>query len=901
FGVPLAAINMSVGGKKSHSQPCDEDARAKIIQNLDSVGIATIISAGNNGYADGISAPACISKAISVGATDKTGQLWPQSNRAGILDLLAPGVGIESALPGDLTAAKDGTSMAAPHVAGAWAIMKAHNPKASVAEILGKLKNTGQDVGGMPRIQIDAALPQVQAAQGLNDGLVAYYTFDGNANDASGNGNHGTEQGGFSYVTGKIGQAAQFDGIDDYVDIPKKNTLNPAQITISTWIKISDVSQVTAPHNHHTVFYMPRQYLLAIFGSSYPNNIWSNGIQANELSFAFNPHWYWYSTEYFPEQNQFEHVVLTFDEKMVGTLYINGQYVYEVGYSSPISSNADCLMIGARTCSVAQAFFNGLIDDFRIYNRVISESEIKQLYGLASEATLTLTKTGKGEITSTDNSINCGESCEADYEVDSTVTLTATPATGYSFTGWRGDCSGASASITVTMDVAKSCEASFEKEVVFASGCDVIPDGLVACYPFNGNANDASGNGNHGTVHGATLIEDRFGNVDSAYKFSQNNGITIPNNASQQIATNQISISAWITLNKDIPKTQWRIVNKQEANSISWGLELFGNGYYGGAQGNNITFHNSDRNRWIGCVALEVNLVPMVTYHVAAISENNVAKIYLDGKLIKTCTNMLGIPSSINSYIVIGFHSQFSGYFFNGKIDDVAIYNRALSESEIQTLYGSEKATLTLTKTGEGEITSIGNTINCGETCQADYEVESTVTLTATPASGSTFTGWSGDCSGTFASTTVTMDAAKSCTAHFDKSSGQKTITINKTGKGRATVKIEVKAEDRTHLCKTDCSEMTRPIFTANEILLTATTAKGFIFNQWAGECSGTDNRITVPMTASKTCTADFDLDPNAEMYPLTVNNKEGSQGRLVAKGGIDCGEKCTAYYPGGQ
>ncbi len=897
FGVPLAAINMSVGGKKSHSQPCDDDPRTKIIQNLESVGIATIISAGNNGYADGISAPACISKAISVGATDKTGQLWPQSNRADFLDLLAPGVGIESALPGDLTAAKEGTSMAAPHVAGAWAIMKAHNPKASVAEVLAMLKETGQDVEGMPRIQVDAALPQIQPAQALNDGLVAYYPFDGDANDASGYGNHGIVHG----VTltedrfGNVDSAYSFDGNNGYIEVADNDLLDiTAEISFSGWIYVngstSDHQAILSKwYNNNS---RSETYLLELQPNGSRLQMPLHGISTGNYSNA--------SSTTSINFNTWTHVAATYNSSEI-KLYLNGIETGSLITTGTMPITYAPLFIGAHDSSSDRNPFYGKLDELRIYNRALTESEIKQLYELdPDDVTLTLTKTGEGKITTTDNTINCGETCEADYEVESTVTLTATPATGSSFTGWSGDCSGASASITVTMDVAKSCEASFEKEVVFASGCDVIPDGLVACYPFNGNANDASGNGNHGTVHGATLIEDRFGNVDSAYKFSQNNGITIPNNASQQIATNQISISAWITLNKDIPKTQWRIVNKQEANSISWGLELFGNGYYGGAQGNNITFHNSDRNRWIGCVALEVNLVPMVTYHVAAISENNVAKIYLDGKLIKTCTNMLGIPSSINSYIVIGFHSQSPVFFFNGKIDDVAIYNRALSESEIQTLYGSEKATLTLTKTGEGEITSTDNTINCGETCEADYEVDSSVTLTATPATGYSFTSWSGDCSGTSATTTVTMDTAKNCAAHFDKSSGQKTITINKTGKGRATVKIDISAEDRMHLCKTDCSEMTQPIFTANEIVLTATPAKGFILKQWAGDCSGTDNQITVPMTASKTCTAHFDLDPNLEMYALTVN-KVGSQGRLVAKGGIDCGENCTAYYPGGQ
>jgi len=220
------------------------------------------------------------------------------------------------------------------------------------------------------------------------------------------------------------------------------------------------------------------------------------------------------------------------------------------------------------------------------------------------------------------------------------------------------------------------------------ASCSCPTQGIVACYPFNGNAQDESGNGNHGTVNGATLTADRFGNSNSAYKFDRiNNDIIIPDKPSQQISTNQISISAWITLGKDIPNTQWRVVNKQDSvdRGIAWGLELFGNGY-GGGQGNNLTFHNTDGSASVNCVASEVSLIPSITYHVAATAENNVAKIYMDGKLIKTCQNMLGIPPTINSDIVIGSTITGAAYF-NGIIDDVRICNRALSDAEIQQLY----------------------------------------------------------------------------------------------------------------------------------------------------------------------------------------------------------------------
>lgn len=73
-----------------------------------------------------------------------------------------------------------------------------------------------------------------------------------------------------------------------------------------------------------------------------------------------------------------------------------------------------------------------------------------------------------------------------------------------------------------------------------------LNDGLVAYYPFNGNANDESGNGHYGTVHGATLTEDRFGNADSAFYFDGNDYIEI--SSGEIVPQNTITISAWIKI-----------------------------------------------------------------------------------------------------------------------------------------------------------------------------------------------------------------------------------------------------------------------------------------------------------------------------------------------------------------
>jgi len=75
--------------------------------------------------------------------------------------------------------------------------------------------------------------------------------------------------------------------------------------------------------------------------------------------------------------------------------------------------------------------------------------------------------------------------------------------------------------------------------------CDVVKDGLVACYPFNGNANDASGNGNNGTVNSATLTTDRFGYTDSAYQFNgKDSFILVPDATILNPATQTISV--WV-------------------------------------------------------------------------------------------------------------------------------------------------------------------------------------------------------------------------------------------------------------------------------------------------------------------------------------------------------------------
>ena len=171
----IASVNMSLGGGRFDSV-CDNEPQRLAIDLLRSEGIATVVAAGNNGFPNAISSPACISNAISVGATSKTDGVATFSNRSANLDLFAPGVSIRSSVPGNGFSVFNGTSMAAPHVAGAFAVLRSKQSDASVESLLGVLKNNAplivDNVSGLsrPRINLQQALAALDGT--ISEGIM---------------------------------------------------------------------------------------------------------------------------------------------------------------------------------------------------------------------------------------------------------------------------------------------------------------------------------------------------------------------------------------------------------------------------------------------------------------------------------------------------------------------------------------------------------------------------------------------------------------------------------------------------------------------------------------------------------------------------------------------------------
>ncbi|SDQ39737.1 Serine protease, subtilisin family [Thermostaphylospora chromogena] len=160
----IAAVNLSVGGGLS-DVPCDAleegDGLKPSIDALLARGVPTVVAAGNEAF-QGADFPGCISTAVTVGATDDTDAIAWFSNRGPLLDFFAPGVEVDSAVPGGTYAGYSGTSMATPHVAGALALLREKMPDAPVDTLLQRLRESGRPIvyGDVttPRIDVNAAL-----------------------------------------------------------------------------------------------------------------------------------------------------------------------------------------------------------------------------------------------------------------------------------------------------------------------------------------------------------------------------------------------------------------------------------------------------------------------------------------------------------------------------------------------------------------------------------------------------------------------------------------------------------------------------------------------------------------------------------------------------------------------
>ena len=213
-------------------------------------------------------------------------------------------------------------------------------------------------------------------------------------------------------------------------------------------------------------------------------------------------------------------------------------------------------------------------------------------------------------------------------------------------------------------------------------------NGLVGWWPFNGNANDESGNGNNGTVNGATLSSDRNGNVNESYFFNGSSYISVPSNITLNFQGDEsFSISLWINLNGS-QNAYAGLVSKMtiEGNPNASGYQFV----VGNSSALNVLATEISQSSGGLAYNSNTNLQNGAWKNVICVFNrvNSSLKFYIDGvndfEIYDAIIPNLDIVSSAELYFGV---ERGSNIFFHGNLDDIAIYNRALTQEEITALY----------------------------------------------------------------------------------------------------------------------------------------------------------------------------------------------------------------------
>jgi hypothetical protein len=217
------------------------------------------------------------------------------------------------------------------------------------------------------------------------------------------------------------------------------------------------------------------------------------------------------------------------------------------------------------------------------------------------------------------------------------------------------------------------------------------------------------------------------------------------------------------------------------------------------------------------------------------------------------------------------------GWDFATGIGTVNVYNLITNWAAT----GGGNASLTVSVTGSGTVSSNPAGISCPSTCSHVFTGATQVTLTPTPAGGWAFGSWSGACSGS-GSCTVAMNGAESVTATFVQ---DVTLSVSVTGSGSVT------SSPTGINCPSTCSASFAP---GTQVTLTATPADGSGFEGWSGACSGFDNCV-VTMNGAQSVTATF------AQTQYTLNVSVAGNGTVTSSpSGISCPSLCTMNYSSG-
>lgn len=217
--------------------------------------------------------------------------------------------------------------------------------------------------------------------------------------------------------------------------------------------------------------------------------------------------------------------------------------------------------------------------------------------------------------------------------------------------------------------------------VAHAQVPDYLPtEGLVAWYPFNGNANDESGNGNDGIVNGATPSSDRYAIENLAYSFNGESSYIL---IESDFDSNERSVCLWVNTATFSPS----LIYDNDHNGLYYGLTQFSCGFFGSDLFNGVG-HPAGPNTF------SQEASPETWYMLSFTRDSDSTRYFFNGSIGHAVANGNISSNGGPSHTWIGARRGAGDRFFHGSIDDIGIWNRALSEAEINALYNAPMLSL---------------------------------------------------------------------------------------------------------------------------------------------------------------------------------------------------------------
>jgi Concanavalin A-like lectin/glucanases superfamily/Immunoglobulin I-set domain len=511
-------------------------------------------------------------------------------------------------------------------------------------------------------------------------GLVSWWAAEGSVADYFGT-NNGVLIDGVDFAPGEVGQAFNFNGTDQYVDVANNAGLNPTtSLTLEAWVNLRAFAPGASP----------------IIKSASTTNGYSLecGDDGNVRFYAYaaGPN-AWVGTPGVPLQlNIWTHVAGVYDGTNI-YLYVNGTFAGSASVTGGIVPSGNDLQIG-HDPSVPSRYLNGLVDEASIYNTALSAAQILSLYVADSSGKCpgppVVVAQPQNQTVVAGSTVNFSilatgyQPLSCQWQDNGTnISLAENPTSTSStlvLTNVQGGQSGNSYSAGVANMAGVTNSQAGVLTVLVPEACVPPTPGLVSWWKADGNANDSFG-GNDGTlVDGAGFMNGEVGqafDLDGASQY-----VDVPDGPGLDPVTN-LTLEAWVYLRAYAPISSPIIkkAGQSGGSADGYSLECGNDG--------NVRFYIflTNGSSWVGTSGVPLPLNAWT--HVAGVYDGTNLSLYTNGSLAGGLSPGTGSIAPSANDLQIGHDPSDTSRYFNGLIDEASVYSTALSAAQIHAIYAA--------------------------------------------------------------------------------------------------------------------------------------------------------------------------------------------------------------------